>query len=51
MISYIKTTTGEIFTFEVGVKETIGSVKERIFNQIGIPSNEQRILFAGWNDD
>lgn len=44
---YVKLATGKIITLEVEKSTTIESIKLKVEDQIGIPVDQQRLLFAG----
>ena len=47
---FVKTPTGETITLEAkldGVDEAIGNLKRKIGDQLNIPPNQQRLVFAG----
>jgi ubiquitin len=44
---FINTVTGKTFTLEVEPAEPIEIVKVKIENQEAIPSEQQRLIFAG----
>ena len=44
---FVKTLTGKTLHFDVYPIFTVEILKELIFNQEGIPENQQRIIFAG----
>ena len=44
---FIKTLSGKTIPMDINDSDTIGSIKQRIFEKEGIPVDQQRLVFNG----
>ena len=44
---YVKTLTGKTILISIDLTDSVASIKKKIYDQEGIPIDQQRIIFAG----
>jgi len=44
---FVKSLEGTVYTFDVAYSDTIGELRMQIFERIGIPVEDQRLIYAG----
>ena len=50
---FVKTITGKALTMDVSETDTLGALKKKVYDKMGIPVDQQKILYTGQtlNDD